>query len=66
MLVGDETYVSLTPFHIGEPGQMVGQTNNNSNHDELVTADINAILVGRQVPIILLSCFFSLEVRWGL
>ena len=28
MLVGDGTYVSLTPFRIGEPGRMDGQTNN--------------------------------------
>ena len=30
MIVGGGTYVSLTPFHIGEPGRMVGQTNNNN------------------------------------
>ena len=31
MQVGDGTYVSLTPFHMAEPGRMAGQTNNNNN-----------------------------------
>ena len=29
--MGDGTYISLTPFHMGEPGWMVGQTNNKNN-----------------------------------
>ena len=32
--MGDGTYVSLTPFHMGEPGRMAGQTNNNNNNNQ--------------------------------
>ena len=35
--MGDGTYVSLTPFHMGKPGRMAGQTNNNNNNNQAET-----------------------------
>ena len=32
----DGTFVPLTPFHMGEPGRMAGQTNNNNNQSVVV------------------------------